>query len=252
MGENRLINDRHPSVAARANWCLAAGVLILGPLLWFVGLFLRAQAVASAGFTAEEMARFSAEQFAAREQLAAYAANPVLTVSGYGAFLAGAILLIPATVVLAGLAAQRSPLLAPAGGLLVILGLASRVYFAGAEHAAFQLVEAQGAEVTATMVLEAYIDISYGPWHVPVIAAFGQYLGMPLLAAGLYRARVFGGVRVLILLWSATMWGGVLKSAGWWDVVSAAALCVVLGALAVDVFRHGRAAPRSDRGLLSW
>ena len=83
-------------------------VLILGPALWCVGLVLRTWTVASSGFTSEEMARYAAEPFAVREQLAAYAANPALTTAGYATFLAGAILLIPATAVLAHLCGEAS------------------------------------------------------------------------------------------------------------------------------------------------
>ena len=227
-------------------------VLVLGPLLWCVGLSLRTQAVTSARFTPEEVARYAAEPFAVREQLAAYAANPALTVAGYATFLIGTILLIPAMAILAYLAAQRSPWLATAGGALVVFGLVARVYFAGVEQVAFQLVDAQGLDAAATMVLSTYVDISYGPWRVPVTAVFGQYLGMPLLAAGLYRAKIFGGVRTLILLWFATMWGGVLKAAGWWDVVAASALLIVFAALAVQLIRYGKPKPRHDRRLLSW
>ena len=61
---------------------LAVTALILGPLFWCVGLLLRTLAVATANFTPADAARFGAEQFAAREQLAAYAANPALTLAG--------------------------------------------------------------------------------------------------------------------------------------------------------------------------
>jgi hypothetical protein len=231
---------------------LGTSVLILGPFLWCVGLSLRILAVASARFTPEEVAQYAAEPFAAREQLATYAANPALTIAGYATFLIGAILLIPAMTILAYLAARRSPWLATVGGVLVVFGLVARVYFAGVEQVAFQLVDTQGLDAAATTVLSTYVDISYGPWRVPVTAAFGQYLGMPLLAAGLYRARVFGGVRTLILLWFATMWGGVLKAAGWWDVVAASALLIVFAALAIQLIRNGKPKLRHDRRLLSW
>ena len=226
-------------------------LLILGPLFWCVGLVLRTLAVTSAGFTPGDVARFAADDFAAREQLSAYAANPALTTAGYATFLLGAVLLIPATAVLAYLASPHSPRLALWGGLLVIFGFVARVYFAGVEQMAFTMVDSQGVDAAAAMVLGGYADISYGPWRIPVTAASAQYLGMPLLAAALYRARIFGGVRVLILLWSATMWGGVLKAAGWWDVASAVLLLVMLAALAVRLGRDGWPALRRH-GVLSW
>ena len=241
-----LSEDQQSGTLGRVGRLLGMSVLILGPLLWCVGLSLRTQAVTSARFTPEEVARYAAEQ------LAAYSANPALTIAGYATFLIGTILLIPAMAILAYLAAQRSPWLATAGGALMVFGLVARVYFAGVEQVAFQLVDTQGLDAAATMVLSTYVEISYGPWRVPVTAVFGQYLGMPLLAAGLYRARIFGGVRTLILLWFATMWGGVLKAAGWWDVVAASALLIVFAALAVQLIRYGKPKPRHDRRLLSW
>jgi len=225
--------------------------LVLGPLFWCAGLLLRTVAVTSAGFTPAQQAGFAADEFAAREQLAAYAANPALTTAGYATFLLGGILLIPAVACLAYLAARRSPRLAAWGGLLAVLGLVARVYFAGVEQVAFEVVDTQGVDAAAATILGAYADLSYGPWRIPVMAATGQYLGVPLLAAALYRAEIFGGARVVILLWWATMWGGVLKSAGWWDAVSGLLLLVMLAALAVQLIRHGEPALRR-RGVLSW
>ena len=216
-----------------------------------MGLVLRTLAVTSAGFTPGDVARFAADDFAAREQLSAYAANPALTTAGYATFLLGAVLLIPATAALAYLAAPHSPRLALWGGLLVIFGFLARVYFAGVEQLAFDMVDSQGVDAAAATVLGDYAGVSYGPWRIPVIAAVGQYLGMPLLAAALYRAKIFGSARILVLLWSATMWGGVLKSAGWSDVASALLLFAVLTALAVRLGRDGRPAPRRP-GVLSW
>jgi len=229
----------------------AAG-LILGPLIWSAGLLLRVQAVSAAQFTPAETARFSADGFAAREQLAAYAANPALTTAGYAAFLLGAVLLVPAVVVLACLAARRSPRLAAWGGLLVVFSLVARVYFAGVEQTAFEMVDSAGVDAAAATILGGYTDVSYGPWRIPVTAASGQYIGVPLLAAALYRAEIFGAGRVLILVWWATMWGGVLKAAGWGDVASGLLLSVVLATLAVRLLRDGEPRLRRRRGVLSW
>jgi hypothetical protein len=240
--------DREMVPAARL---LAVVALVLGPLFWCVGLLLRTLALSSAGFTTDELARHAAEPFAVREQLAAYAANPALTTAGFASFLIGSILLIPATWALARLAARRSPRLAVAGGALVILGLVARVYFAGVEQTAFQLAGTDGVDTATATILGAYVDVSYGPWRIAVTSAFGQYLGMPLLAAALYRSGVVGGARVVILLWSATMWAGVLKTAGWGDVIAAAALAVALGAVAVQLSR-GKLPSVRDRRLVSW
>ena len=249
MGE---AESREPAALTTPARILAVGALFLGPLFWCVGLLLRTQAVSSAAFTDDEVARYAAEPFAVREQLAAYAANPALATAGYATFLIGAILLVPATWALARLAVRRSPWLATSGGVLMVFGLVARVYFAGVDQVAFQLVDSQGLDAAAAWVLNTYVDTSYGPWRIPVTAAFGQYLGMPLLAAGLYRARVFGGVRTLVLLWWATMWVGVLKTAGWWDFIAGATFFIVLAALAIRVSRHGEPQLRRGRSFLSW
>jgi hypothetical protein len=236
----------------RSGRYLTATVLIAGPLVWCVGLFLRWRAVSSAGFDPGDVARFAAEPFAVREQLAAYAGNPSLTIAGYAVFLTGAVLLIPATAALAHMAAPRAHWPANVGGVLMTLGLVARVYFTGVEQTAFQLVDAQGVDAAAETILNSYVDLSYGPWRVPVIAAFGQYAGALLLAVALYRAKVFGGVRTLVLLWWATMWTGVLKTTGWSDIAAGFALFIVLALLAVRVLGTGGPRLRSDRGPLSW
>lgn len=114
------------------------------------------------------------------------------------------------------------------------------------------MADAQGPGLAAGFVVDSYVDTSYGPWRIPVTAAFGQYLGMPLLAVGLYRARILGGGRVLVLLWWATMWTGVLKTVGWIDVLSALTLCLVTVPLAIQLVRNGKPNLRQNRGLLSW
>ncbi|WP_285681835.1 hypothetical protein [Actinoplanes sp. NBRC 103695] len=63
---------------------------------------------------------------------------------------------------------------------------------------------------------------------------------------------MFGIVRTLVLLWPATMWTGVLKSAGWWDVVASGVLLVVLAILAVQWYRTGEPRPGRDRRLRIW
>src|SRR5689334_3933567 len=118
MGDVDEIESREPATLIMATRVLAVSALILGPLLWCVGLLLRTLAVSSAAFTDDEVARYAAEPFAVREQLAAYVANPALATAGYATFLIGAILMIPATWALARLAVQRSPWLTMSGGVL--------------------------------------------------------------------------------------------------------------------------------------
>ena len=90
MGDGGKNEGRQSGPLTTVGRILWAGALILGPLLWCVGLALRTHAVSSAGFTPEEVAQYAAEPFAVREQLAAYAANPGWVVAGYAIFLIGA------------------------------------------------------------------------------------------------------------------------------------------------------------------
>jgi hypothetical protein len=55
---------------------LIGGVaLVVGPIAWFCGLLLRYLALSSDALTAEQLAAFAREPFAAPSQLAAYAAD---------------------------------------------------------------------------------------------------------------------------------------------------------------------------------
>jgi hypothetical protein len=231
---------------------IAGGALLGGPVLWLVGLILRRVAVSAAGFSPEQGRQFASEPFAAHEQLAAYVSQPGLTTAGYAVFLVGVIVMIPATAALARLASTSSRVLAPLGGLLALCGLLARVYFTGVEQVSFSLADSHGVDFATTFVLDNYVEVSYGPWRVPVVAAFGQYVGAVVLAAGLYRARILGTGRSLILVLWATMWTGVLKAAGWTDVLGGAALFLVLAPLAVHLIHEGVPRLVSKRRLLSW
>ena len=68
--------------------------LIVGPALWLVAMILRYAGSRSADWTAEQRAWFDAQEFAAPEQLAAYAHAPGLVTAAYAAFAAGCLVLI--------------------------------------------------------------------------------------------------------------------------------------------------------------
>ncbi|UNS96826.1 hypothetical protein MMF93_10105 [Streptomyces tubbatahanensis] len=241
---------------------IGGAALVLGPLVWFAGLLLRHLATRAAGFSPEQQTWFDQQPFAAPAQLAAYQAHPALVTAGYACFAGGAVVLCPAFITLARIVAPRCPGLARVGGTLVVVGLFSRLYWAGTDHTAFQLVEELGLDQATSTVLDMYGDISYGPWRVPVTAAFGLYIGTLVLAVGAYRAGTFGTARLLLFLLSGTLWTGVLKESGLFDgVVSAAALCPVLVPLGIRVLRGGvpelptQGPPATDRGplrILSW
>lgn len=216
---------------------LIGGVaLVLGPVAWFCGLLLRYLALSSGALTAEQLAAFAREPFAASSQLAVYAAEPELITAAYAVFLAGAILLWPAVATLAQIAAT-SPRLACWGGTLFVLGLFGRAYFAGVDQTAFVLTDVLGLEQATSAVRESYVAISYGPWFVPVTASACQYVGALLLVIAAYRSSTFGVGRCLVFLWAGVMWGGVLKASHLYDVVRAGLLCLVLVPLGVAVLR---------------
>ena len=215
---------------------IGGAALIVAPIAWCIGLLLRS-VVHRTGFTAAELEHFDRQPFAAPGQLAAYAENPALVTAGYAFFLAGAILLWPAFSTVATVVAARSPRLATLGGALLVLSLFARVYTAGVEQTAFELVELQGLDAATRAVSDGYVDISYGPWRIPVIASACGYLGMLLLVIGAFRSGTLGLGRSAVLLWAGTMWGGVLKEATLFDVLAATALGTALVPLGVRVLR---------------
>jgi hypothetical protein len=122
----------------------------------------------------------------------------------------------------------------------VILGLFARLYWSGVEQTAFVMTEQRGAELAADFVLDAYPELSYGPWRIVVWCSALHYLGIVLLVIAAYRSRVLGLARCAALLWAGAMWGGVLKETHLADVLSAAAACAALAPLGLGLLR-GRA-----------
>ena len=100
--------------------------LVLGPLLYFAGLFLRHRAQETAVFTDRERAEFEGTEFALPEQLALYSQNPDLVTHAYAAFAASAVVLLVAYLALAQLSVHRAPVLAVLGGTGAVLAEASR------------------------------------------------------------------------------------------------------------------------------
>ncbi|RRS01364.1 hypothetical protein [Glycomyces terrestris] len=221
--------------------------LVAGPALWCLGLLLRALPAHSDLLAPERWAELRARPFAAPMVLAMYEAGPDLVLTGFAVFMLGALVLAFAYPALAHLAAAASPRLAWWGASLVVLGLFTRLYWAGVEQAAFVMTEQRGAEAAARFVLGAYPDLSYGPWRIVVWSSALHYLGFVLLAVAAYRSRVLGLARGTALVWAGTMWGGVLKEAHLADVLAAAAACAALAPLGLRLLR-GPAAGET-RGL---
>ncbi|MGI5285294.1 hypothetical protein ACQEVF_18435 [Nonomuraea polychroma] len=138
------------------------------------------------------------------------------------------------------------------GATLLVAGLFSRLYFAGADQTAFQLTDAIGLDQATNATMKEYVDISYGPWRVPVWASVGQYAGSLLLAIAAWRTGVFGTTRASMLLLAGGTWMGVLKGASIPDALVTALLCVALVPLGVRMLRDRLPVPAGRPKVLSW
>ncbi|MEV4286202.1 hypothetical protein AB0K40_11930 [Nonomuraea bangladeshensis] len=227
---------------------ISGATLVLGPLIMCAGYLLRHLGTVTA-LTPQQHAWAEAQPFAAYGQLLAYTSAPALLTLAYAVFALGAVLLFPAFVALA----QRiGGGLAWWGATLLVAGLFSRLYFAGADQTAFQLTEVIGLDQATNAIMKEYVDISYGPWRVPVWASVGQYAGSLLLAVAAWRSGVFGTARAAMLLLAGGTWVGVLKGASIPDVLVTGLLCVALVPLGAQVLRDRLPAPAGRPNMLSW
>ncbi|MEV0387303.1 hypothetical protein [Nonomuraea sp. NPDC050643] len=227
---------------------IGGAALVLGPVVMCAGFLLRHLSTITA-LTPQQRAWEDAQPFAAYGQLLAYTSEPALFALSYAVFALGALLLFPAFVTLAQHVGGG---LAFWGATLLVMGLFARLYFAGADQSAFQLTEVLGLEQATDAVMKEYVDISYGPWRVPVWASAGQYAGSLLLAVAAWRAGVFGTARALLLLIPGGTWMGVLKGASLPDALVTALLCVALVPLGVRVLRDRVPLPAGRPKVLSW
>ncbi|GAA3184601.1 hypothetical protein GCM10010486_61330 [Nonomuraea roseoviolacea subsp. carminata] len=212
---------------------LGGVALVLGPVVMAAGYLLRWTSSVVA-LTPQQQAWADGRPFAAYGQLLAYASEPALVTLAYAVFALGALLLFPAFVTLAQQVGGR---LAFWGGTLLVAGLFARLYFAGADQTAFQLTEVIGLDRATDAIMKEYVDISYGPWRIPVWASVGQYAGSLLLAVAAWRSRLFGVTRAVMLLLAGGTWMGVLKGASVPDVLVTVLLCVALAPLGVRLLR---------------
>ncbi|MGV9387161.1 hypothetical protein ACWDRB_66090 [Nonomuraea sp. NPDC003707] len=222
--------------------------LIVGPVIMCAGYLLRYLSTVTA-LTPQQQAWAEAQPFAAYGQLLAYTSAPALLTLSYAVFALGALLLFPAFV---ALAQQVGGHLAHWGATLLVIGLFARLYFAGADQTAFQLTEVIGLDQATSAIMKEYVDISYGPWRVPVWASVGQYAGSLLLAIAAWRSGLFGTARAVMLLLAGGTWMGVLKGASIPDVLVTGLLCVALVPLGARVLRDRPPTTTGRPKALSW
>ncbi|PRX52928.1 hypothetical protein B0I32_12946 [Nonomuraea fuscirosea] len=205
-------------------WVEGAGA-VLGPLLLIAAV----------------LTRIGADDFFPG-QLAAYAADPGRMAVSYGLFAAGVVLLWPAVTALARRIAVTRPGWAGWGATLVVLGLFGRIFHAGVSHLAFQLVDELGLEAARRAVAD-----TYGAFHVFKAASVCIMAGWIVLAAGAFRARVFGAGPLGVARCGALALGcalplGVLKGSS--DPISLLALAGLAAALVpfgLGLLRNGPA-----------
>ncbi|MGW7483601.1 hypothetical protein ACWGH8_34030 [Nonomuraea muscovyensis] len=227
---------------------IGGATLILGPVVMCAGYLLRYLS-STTTLTPQQQAWAETKPFAAYGQFLAYTSEPGLLTLSYAVFALGAVLLFPAFIALAQRVGSG-----PAfwGATLLVAGLFARLYFTGADQTAFQLTESLGLDHAVNAVMKEYVDISYGPWRVPVWASVGQYAGSLLLAIAAWRSGIFGTARALMLLLAGGTWMGVLKAASIPDVLVTALLCVALVPLGTQVLRERPPAPTGRPKVLSW
>jgi hypothetical protein len=168
-----------------------------------------------------------------------------LQVHGYGLCLVGLVGLCPAVLALARPIAVASPRLALWGTLGVIFGLFGRAVRLGVEQFAFRLVDSQGLERTIEIVEASYVNLSYGTYRFVVASSVGYILGWLLLGVGAYRSKVTGRVGAFLIAVSSLAVGGILKESDVMSTMAAAALCMVLVPLGVNMLRRQPATQES-------
>lgn len=141
-------------------------------------------------------------------------------------------------ITFARIVARGSPHLAFWGGTSFVLATFARLYFSGVDRTAFALTDALGLHRATRIVLDSYVDLSYGLWRIPVTASAGSIVGMLLLALGAYRAGILGLGRSLLLVAFGWLWMGVLKESDIDSILLGIAGCIVLVPLGIRVLRR--------------
>ncbi|MFF3121333.1 hypothetical protein ACFVRD_02900 [Streptomyces sp. NPDC057908] len=202
--------------------------MVLGPLLMLAGALVRVRS-----------------DFFFPAQLAAYEHDPGLMATSYALFGAGNLLLWPAVAVLAARIGTRSPGWGLWGGVPAMSGLFARTFHAGADHMAFRLTDAEGAEAATRAVSE-----TYGAFQIFSALNLAILAGWLVLALGAWRTRTLGPVRAFALALMAALPLGVLKGTTPLSLVALVGLTAALLPLGFGLLREG---PRPSRAaVLRW
>ncbi|MFE7399720.1 hypothetical protein [Streptomyces sp. NPDC057557] len=202
--------------------------MVLGPLLMLAGALARVRS-----------------DFFFPAQLAAYERNPGLMATSYALFGVGNLLLWPAVAVLAARIGTRSPGWGLWGGVLAMSGLFARAFHAGADHMAFRLTDAEGAEAATRVVSE-----TYGAFQIFSALNLAILAGWLVLALGARRTRTLGPVRAFALALMAALPLGVLKGTTPLSLVALVGLTAALLPMGLGMLREG---PRPSRAaVLRW
>ncbi|MFK7697023.1 hypothetical protein [Paenibacillus sp. HJGM_3] len=196
---------------------LGGAALVLGPLLLLVGVLLRYPF-----------------HFFFPDQLAAYLDHPRLMTAAYSFFAAGHVTLLPAVLHLARRIGGRCPQWAFWGALFAMLGLTARIFHAGADHLAFQLVRVQNLELATQTVADAY-----GAFHLFKTFNLSIMLGWIVLAIGAYRSRTLKLFPSVALALMASLPLGILKGSTVFSCLASLGLCVALIPFGIRVLREG-------------
>jgi hypothetical protein len=191
--------------------------MIAGPVILLVGMALRLPF-----------------HFFFPQQLAAFAAHPERIGAAYGCVAVGTIVLAPAVIGLSTIIGRTHPEWASVGGTLVLLGLFARLFHAGADHFALQLVPSNGVEA-ATQAVATF----YGASSVIMTLTPAIFFGWIVLAVAAWRAGVFGIWRAVAMAAMSALMIGVLKGTSATSLIATGGLCVALVPQGIMVLRDG-------------
>ncbi|KID29133.1 hypothetical protein HQ32_03423 [Prauserella sp. Am3] len=190
---------------------------VLAPLLLLAGMVLRV--------------RFD---FFYPGQLRGYEQHPALMTWSTSLLTLGVLLLVPAVIAVASGIGVRAPGWALWGGILTVLGLGARLFFAGVDHLAFQLVDLEGYRTAHDVV-----DGAYPAFYVLATVNPANLVGWLVLAVGAWRARTFGGLQCAALGAMAFLVVGILKGTSDTSIPIGLALSAVLVPYGVQLLRTG-------------